>query len=513
MNAGVVSLVILSASVSLLAGCASGPDFVRPAPISEVTYTAVPMSGQVGTDAIGKGGVQQFHLGEVVDARWWRRLGSSRLDAYIEGAFLASPTLAAAAATLRQAEEIRMAQAAVRTYPGIHAGVSAQRQRMNPGMLGIAGNPREFSLYTAGLEIRHRLDLSGGTRRTLEALTARVDHRYHEMENARLRLAAGITLTAIRRASLADQSRATLAILDVQIEQEKLVGGQVLIGLASEEEMLALRVRTEQTRATLHQLQRQIEQEDHTLAMLAGRAPGSAAVPAFNLGEFVLPGDLPVVLPSALARHRPDIQAAEALLHAANAEYGVAISKLYPQVNLSATLGSQGMNMDSLFGGGAAIWSVIGQLTQPLLNPGLPAERRASLAALEAASMNYQAVVLDALREVADAMRAAHHDAEILTSFEEASGAASRALELVERQHAIGTASHPRVLAAKEHALQQEGLVTAARAQRLADTVVLFQVLGGGTAIRVRFDAKQAGPHPAKAEVPSLYAFFRPNRK
>ena len=102
-------------------------------------------------------------------------------------------------------------------------------------------------------------------------------------------------------------------------------------------------------------------------------------------------------MPSELVHSRPDIQAAEALLHVANAEYGVAIAKLYPQVNLSADLGLLALTTDTLFSGSSTVWGLVGQLTQPLFNPGLPAEKRAALAGFDAAAANYQNVVLEAL--------------------------------------------------------------------------------------------------------------------
>lgn len=203
-------------------------------------------------------------------------------------------------------------------------------------------------------------------------------------------------------------------------------------------------------------------------------------MPAFTLDEFVLPPDLPVLLPTELARRRPDIQAAESLLHAANAEHGVAVARLYPQMNLSASGGSQSLSMDSLFGGGSAVWSVIAQLTQPLLNVGLAAEKRASLAALDAASANYRFVVLEALREVADALRVIHHDARILAAQAAADSAERDVLESTDRRYSLGLTSYFELLIAKERSQQTRILLLDAQAQRLADSVVLFQAMGGG---------------------------------
>jgi NodT family efflux transporter outer membrane factor (OMF) lipoprotein len=227
-------------------------------------------------------------------------------------------------------------------------------------------------------------------------------------------------------------------------------------------------------------LLKQLQQSEHLLATLSGQAPGDAKVPDFTLAEFKLPTELPLVMPSDLVRRRPDIQAAEALLHAANAEYGVAIAKLYPQINLSANLGSQALTTGALFGGNSAVWSVLGQLTQPLFNPGLPAEKRASLAALDAAAENYQGVVLDALRNVADTLSALEHDAQALSSLAFADSTAQSSLESTGRQYALGAASYTQLLIARQQAQQNSIALVAAQAQRLADSAALFQAMGGG---------------------------------
>jgi Outer membrane protein len=131
----------------------------------------------------------------------------------------------------------------------------------------------------------------------------------------------------------------------------------------------------EQTRAKIPSLQYQVEQNEHFLAVLVGKAPGESLLPSFTLEDFTLPPELPLLIPSELVRARPDILGAEALLHASNAEYGVAISKLYPQLNLNADLGSQALTTGALFGGGSAVWSLVGQLHNPCSIQACPLKR------------------------------------------------------------------------------------------------------------------------------------------
>ncbi len=464
----------------LLAGCAVGPDFKRPAVPDVPGYTAVPFPAQTASAPTTLGDAQHFSTGANVSAQWWHGLGSSKLDALIEQAFQASPTLASAKATLRQAQEIYAAQAGSTLYPQVDAGIGAQRQRLNPSTLGQTGDAREFSLYNASIGVHYQLDLAGGNRRALEALAARAEYRRYELEGARLTLAANVVTTAITQARLAGQIQSTEAILRAQDEQLHLTRERVRLGQAAPDDVLALQTQVEQTRAGLPLLRKQLQQNEHLLAVLAGRAPGAGGLPTFTLEEFTLPSDLPLVLPSELVRRRPDIQAAEALLHAANAEYGVAVAKLYPQLNISASLGSQALSTGALFGGGSAVWSLIGQLTQPLFNPGLPAEKRASLAAFDAAAANYQSVVLEALRNVADVLQALDNDAQTLAALAAADIAAQGSLESMQRQYALGAASYIQLLTAQQQAQQNRINLIAAQAQRLVDSAALHQALGGG---------------------------------
>ncbi|MDP2962379.1 MAG: efflux transporter outer membrane subunit [Sulfurimicrobium sp.] len=463
----------------LLAGCAAGPDFKQPAAPDVPSYTVAPLPERTASAPTTLGDAQHFSAGASVSAQWWHGLGSSKLDALIEQAFQASPTLASAQATMRQAQEIYAAQAGSTLYPQVDAGIGAQRQRTNPSALGQVGDAREFSLYNASAGVRYRLDLAGGNRRALEALAARTEYRRYELEGARLSLAANIVTTAINQARLAGQIQATEAILRAQDEQMRITRERVRLGQAAPDDVLALQTQVEQTRAGLPLLSKQLQQSEHLLAVLTGRTPGAGGLPAFTLEEFTLPSDLPLVLPSELVHRRPDIRAAEALLHAASAEYGVAVAKLYPQLNISASLGSQALTTGALFGSGSVVWSLVGQLTQPLFNPGLPAEKRASLAAFDAAAANYQSVVLESLRNVADILRAVENDAQTLAALAAADSASQSSLQSVRRQYTLGAASYVQLLIAQQQAQQTHLNLVAAQAQRLVDSTALYQALSG----------------------------------
>jgi NodT family efflux transporter outer membrane factor (OMF) lipoprotein len=427
------------------------------------------------------GSSQKFVKGARVSAQWWRELDSSKLDLLIDEALNDSPTLAAAQATLRQAQELYAARSGSTLYPQIEGSLGAQRQRFNPDTLGQSGDAREFDLYNAGVGVRYTLDLAGGNRRALEALAARSDYQRYQLEGARLTLAANIVTTAITQARLSMQIETTESILRSQNEQLGLTRERVRLGHTAPDDALTLQTQVEQTRASIPLLRNQLQQNEHFLAVLVGRAPAVSGLPSFTLNDFTLPSDLPLVVPSELVRTRPDIQAAESLLHAANAEYGVAIARLYPQLNLSANLGSQALTTGALFGSDSAAWSLVGQLTQPLFNPGLPAEKRAALAAFDASAANYRNVVLESLRNVADVLRALENDAQRLAALLAASAAAQKVLDSAQRRYALGAVSYFELLIAQQQSQQTQINLIDAQAQRLVDSAALYQAMGGGS--------------------------------
>lgn len=470
----------LAAAAALLAGCAVGPDFRTPPAPAASGYLASPAPERTASAQAALGEAQRFAPAAPIDAQWWRELGSARLDALIDEALKASPTLEAAQAALRQAREMLDARAGATQYPQASGRLGAQRQRSNGAALGQSGVERTFELYNASVAVSYEFDLAGGNRRALEALAAQVDHQRFQLEAARLALAGNLATAAIAQAQLAAQLAASEAIAGAQQEQAEITRQRVALGAAARDELLALQTQLGQSRAATSDLRKRLDQAGHLLAVLAGRSPADAAVPRFALAEFTLPRELPLRLPSELARRRPDIRASEALLHAANAQHGAAIAKLYPQVTLSATTGSQALTAAGLFGGGSLIWSLAGQVAQPLFNPGLRAEARAAEAGFDAAEANYRQTVLQALRNVADVLRALEHDAETLAAQAAADASASEALSSVGSRHALGAASYLQWLVAQQQAQQARLGLVAAQAQRLTDTVALYQAMGGG---------------------------------
>lgn len=476
-------LVAFILSTAVLVGCAAGPDFKPPAPPAVQNYTSAELPARTASAPEALGGSQRFVPQAPIGSAWWQQFGSPKLNSLIEQALHSSPTLEAAQAALRQAQEFYNAQAGSSLYPQINAQLGAQRQTINLAGMGFnaaGGNLRTFSLYNTSVGASYNFDLAGGNRRELEALAAQTDYQRFQLEGARLTVVANIVTTTITQAKLAEQLAASEQILAAQVEQLNIAHQRQVLGNASEADVMSLQTQVEQTRANLVPLRNQLQQANHLLAVLLGQPPGETAMPQFTLAEFILPVELPLRVPSELVHQRPDIQAAEALLHVASAQYGVSLSRLYPQLTLSASMGSEALTSASLFGPGSIVWGLGAQIAQPLFNAGLRPGARAAEAGFNAAAANYRQTVLQALRNVADVLRALDNDAQALQAQSSADSSAQRSLELTQQQYRLGAASYLQLLIAQQQAQQTRISLTAAQAQRLADTAALYQAMGGG---------------------------------
>jgi len=466
-----------------LAGCAVGPDFRSP-PAPEVkAYRADPLPSEtIATDA-PTGDAQRFLEGQAVPERWWTTFNSSELNRRVDQALAHSPTIASAQAALRQAQENTNA-ARGSLYPSIDANVGATRGNAN-GVVATPGAGGEvsqstFTLYNAGVNVGYTLDLFGRVRRGVEAQSAVTDFQQFQLEGTYLSLAANVVTTSFREASLRGQIQALEEIITVYQQSLNLVEKQHEIGAKSLADVLVIRTQVATVRAQLPALRQQLDATQTQLAVYLGEFPAQTELTEVNLDAVTLPRDVPVTLPSELVRQRPDIRAAEAQLHQATAEVGVATANLFPQITLSGALGSNAVGAGDLFSSGTKAWSIGAGILQPIFHGGtLRAEKRAAEAGLDKAAADYQSTVLSAFQNVADSLRALELDAENLKAQSDAEKSAQQSLDLVRTQYKDGAASYLAVLdAARQYQQALIGLVQG-RAARLADTAALYTSLGG----------------------------------
>lgn len=484
------STLSLSLSLSLflslsLSGCTVGPDFRSPVltrePDAARPYTAASLPAQTASAPGTGGAAQRFADGQDIPALWWQVFHSEPLDRLIRSSLEVNPTLAAAQAQLRQALEAYEADTGSRLLPSVTGQLGAQRERLSTVSSGTPGGV-SYNVYSASVNVSYTIDAFGGVRRELEGLLAAVDYQNYQVEAAYLSLTANVVATAIQEASLRAQLQASRDVLEAENQSLSLLEKQAAFGAIARGTLLTQRALVAQTRASLPALEKALAQTRHQLAAYAGRLPDeSADLPSFELGSLQLPQDLPVSLPSALLRQRPDIRASEALLHEASAQVGVATANLYPQITLSGSASLQSLRIDKLFSGGAAAWSIGAGLVQPIFNGGsLQARRRQAVAALDAAQAQYQQTVLTAFQSVANTLRALDSDAETLRAQAEAESLARQSLELITAQYRLGAVSYLSLLDIQRTYLQTRVSLVQAQAARYADTAALFQALGGG---------------------------------
>ncbi len=508
------------AAAALLAGCAVGPDFVAPPAPDSARYGAAPLPPTTtsATTPARHGDAQHLVDGADVPAQWWSLFGSPALDGAIRTALANSPTLAQAQASLERAQHDYAAAAGIAQWPAIDARLDAARQQVNIESMGITAfpSPPPFTLYGASVRVSYVLDLFGAQRRELEGLRAAVDFQRYELEAARLSLAANVVTAAIREASLRAQIDDTEALIDAQRRQLAIVEQGVALGGTAAVEAERQRGELAQTEALLPGLSRQLAATRHQLAIYLGLPPDAAgepgepgssatagAVPVFRLAELRLPDALPVSLPSALARRRPDIRAAEALLHRASADIGVATANLYPSLTLSASAGTQSRTGGDLFDH-LNVWNVAAGLVQPVFRGGaLRARQRAAQAAYRQALAAHRQAVLQGLREVADALQAVHSDAATLRARAEAAQRAASTLAIVTEQYRLGGVSQLALIDAQRQHRETTLALTRASADRLADSAALLQALGGGW---WHAEAETGGSPQGRAATPATTA-------
>lgn len=460
----------------LLAACAAGPDFVRPAAPPEQHYLP---EGAPPATAAALGASQRFVPGTPLAPTWWTLFGSAQLDAAMRAALASNPDLQAGRAALAASRESLAAGYGV-FWPQADLGLNGTRQRA-AAVRGVGVLPGLFNLFTLGATVSYLFDLAGGSRRQVEALAAQADYQRYQLSATWLTLSGNIVNTSVARAGYAAQAEATRALLAGLREQRDIALTQYRAGAASYTNVLAIESRIAVGAAALSVFGLRERQAAHLLATLAGGAPAERQPDPPALDSLILPRTLPLSLPSELVRQRPDILAAEAELHAASAQVGVATAALFPSVRLDASFGNAGDTLKGTTRAAGRFWSLGVDAAQPLLHGGtLTHQRRAAVADYRRALASYRATVLAAFGQVADTLSALDADARSLAAQADALDAARQALALLQANYRAGLVSYLEVLVADEQLRRVQVDYVQALAQRFQDTAALYLALGGG---------------------------------
>jgi NodT family efflux transporter outer membrane factor (OMF) lipoprotein len=499
-----ITAATVAMSAALFSSCAVGPRYHTPAAPTDTGYAPAALPEATAAVDVHGGDAQHLVVGRDIPFAWWESFKSPELNALVEQAFKANPTIPVARAALKQAEELVYAQQGF-FFPTVAAGYQFERQEVAgnlansvaPGAQGNGqnitayqnptsgaaphNNPLYYNLHTAQLTVGFVPDVFGSNRRQVESLQAQADAQRFALEATYTTLASNVVAAAIQEASLRAQIVATQQIIDDDQKSLQILRAQFRLGAAMGIDVAAQEATLAQAEATLPPLQKQLEQTRDLLRALVGNLPAQDVKETFRLDAMELPPEVPLSLPAKLVEQRPDVRAAEAQLHSANAQVGVAIAAMLPQFSITAADGGTATAFAWMFRSGGPFWSVVGGVSQPIFEGGtLLHRKRADSQALLQAAGQYQLTVIAAYQNVADTLHAILSDADALTADVRAEKAAQYTLDLTHRQMEAGYVSYLTLLSA-EMAYQQ-ALLTRVQAQatRYGDSVAMFQALGGG---------------------------------
>ena len=505
----------LMAALSLLcialAGCTVGPDFVPPDLAANAGYSRDKLTTTARADINAGGGPQRLIDGMDIPGQWWTLFRSPALNALVEEALHANPDVSAAQAALRQANELVFADQAS-LFPSVNGNLSKTREKVSGATTGAASSPI-LTVSSASLSVSYAPDVFGGTRRQIESSTAQAEYERFQLEATYLTLTSNVVNTAVSLASVRDQIGATEQIIRLQSDQLDLLNAQRRLGAIADTDVLTQQTALAQTRATLPPLQKQLAQTRNQLMAYLGRFPNQDRDERFDLASLHLPQELPVSLPSAIVGQRPDVRSAQAQLHEASANIGVAVANQLPHFSITGSLGSTVASGTRLFSAGSGVWSLAGSIAQPIFDAGaLEHRKRAAVAAYDQSAAVYRGTVLTAFQDVANALRALEADAEALNQQVAAERSAQASLDLVQAQFRLGAVAYINLLTAQQTYQNTVLARVKAQAARYSDTTALFQALGGGWWNRSDVDPATAGK-PDRFGLPSWQEIMPTHKK
>jgi NodT family efflux transporter outer membrane factor (OMF) lipoprotein len=469
---------VVIVAVLLGSGCTVGPNFVRPEPPAGGYVD----STRVANSAPGSAATRTINYGADVADDWFRLFNSAVLDELVRSALAGNPDLKAARHGLLAAQyELQAVTGA--ELPQVNATGQVTRAHENGSLLyepvsalRVTGNQWEL-----GPSLAYNLDPFGGTRRQVESQRAATAVARDQALNTYVTLADQTVITAFDYAATGAQIEVTKALVEELQSQYELTRTLENAGKVIRSDTLQAQTQLENLRATLPALEQQRDAYRNALAQLTGKTPDEFAAPALTLRDFTLPEQLPLSLPAALVRQRPDVLAAEDNLHQASAEIGVATAARLPSLTLSAQYAQQSNAPSDFLTGPAAVWSAGLNASAPLFHGGTLAARQHEAEERYQQSLeSYRSTVLTAFVEVANALQALQHDSEGYAAHTTALAAAKANRDLAVEQYRAGKYTELQILTAEQQYQQAALTQVQADVQRFTDTATLFRALGGG---------------------------------
>jgi NodT family efflux transporter outer membrane factor (OMF) lipoprotein len=453
--------------IIIVSGCAVGPDYHAPAiSTPKAWHTAL------------RGGLNDTPADTAQLANWWNTLNDPLLVQLIQAAVANNLDLKQAQARLREARARRGASEAER-FPTLAVQAGANRNRSSGKMGG--GGSLTSDTFSAGFDANWELDIFGGKRRAVEAAEASLDAAREDLRDVLVSLVAEVALNYVEarsfqaRFAVADASLATLS------ETWQIARWRREAGLTTQLDEDQAKLNLEQTRAQLPVLLTGREQAKNRLAVLLGRQSGTLAGLEAAAAIPSSPPEVAVGVPAEVLRQRPDIRRAERQLAAATAQVGVATAARYPNFSLTGTLGLQALSAPSLLQSSAGMFALGSNAAWTLFDAGRIRQNIEIQNALqEQALIRYEAAVLDALRDVENALVAYAEEQNRRQALKEAVHAAQSAARLAGNQYAAGLIDFLTVLDSQRSTLSLQDQLIQSEAAVTANLTRLYKALGGG---------------------------------
>jgi NodT family efflux transporter outer membrane factor (OMF) lipoprotein len=463
-----VTLVTGACVSALLAGCTVGPNYKRPpAPAPEAYKTQAPWRVAAPKDSIPKGA-------------WWAVFNDAELNNYEKQLLNANQSLLAAQDRLEQARSLaRVTSAAF--FPQATVDPNATRNRysgLRPEVVTL-GNPLTQSTYEIPFYLNWEPDLFGRVRRNLQASNANLQSTAADMYNVNLVLTSELAADYFSLRELDAETQVVQESINIEQKGLQLVENRHSGGVASGLDLAQQQTLLDSTVSQLYLVQQQRDQFEHAIAVLTGNSASTFSVPVRPLN--ISPVPVPLGVPSDLLERRPDIATAERQMAYQNALVGVATAAFYPQLTLSGVGGFQSTNIANLVTAPTAIWSLGGDLLQPVVNGG---RNRANLAATKHAYdesvANYRQSVLVAFQQVEDGLSGLSELSQAAATQNSAVADSRRALEIANNRYVGGVTTYLDVITAQSTLLSNERLATQLLGQQMVTEVALVKALGGG---------------------------------
>ncbi|MGD0280621.1 MAG: efflux transporter outer membrane subunit [Smithella sp.] len=464
--------------IIVISGCpAVGPDYVRPDTTIYKNWNT-----QIKSDSNKKETPAQ-NL-----ASWWTALGDPMLSSLIDRAQKGNLDLKKAQASIREARA-RRGLAKASFFPTIEASGSDTRSRGSENTGGVTTvnsnvmtGVMTSDLYSLGFDASWELDIFGGVRRSVEAAGANLEASRENMRDVLVSLLAEVAKNYVDVRTY--QARIAIAQDNLKAQEEtyQLTVWRNEAGLSDELAVQQARYNLENTRSNIPALRTGLDAAMNSIAILLGEQPGKVHEELSKRESIpVTPLNIAVGVPADIIRRRPDIRKAERELASQTAQIGVATADLYPKFTLSGSIGLESISTGNLLSSGSRNYSFGPSITIPIFSGGATIQNIEIQSALqEQYLIAYKTTILDALKEVENALTAYVQEQYRRQALIDAAAAAKQAAQLSKTKYQAGLSDFSDVLDAQRSLLSYEDELATSEGMVTTNLISLYKALGGG---------------------------------